>query len=101
MNTKGIEGLSGQYHRVDTEVYELEKENERFTMITARQTLGNLVYLMGYKVFYVNITMLLAKLKMRMAEGSNPHEISRIELQGLLILDGFQWSGSPDEMGVC
>lgn len=29
-NAKGIDGLSGQYHRVDPEVRELEKENESF-----------------------------------------------------------------------
>jgi len=38
-NAKGIEGLTGQYHRVDPEVRELEKENERLKKIIARQAL--------------------------------------------------------------
>ena len=38
-NARGIEGLQGQYHRVDPEVRELEKENERLKKIVARQAL--------------------------------------------------------------
>ena len=36
---KGIDGLSGQYYRVDPRVRELEKENERLKKIIARQAL--------------------------------------------------------------
>jgi transposase-like protein len=38
-NAKGIDGLQGLYHRVDPEVRELEKENERLKKIVARQAL--------------------------------------------------------------
>ncbi len=38
-NSNGIEGLQGQYHRVDPEVRGLEKENERLKKIVARQAL--------------------------------------------------------------
>jgi len=51
--------------------------------------LGNQACLMGYKVFYMNITKLFAKLKMLKADGSYLREISRIEKQDLLILDDF------------
>ena len=51
--------------------------------------LGNQACLMGYKVFYMNITKLFAKLKMMKADGSYMREISRIEKQDLLILDDF------------
>lgn len=36
---KGIDGLQGQYYRVDPRVRELEKENERLKKIIARQAL--------------------------------------------------------------
>ena len=51
--------------------------------------LGNQACLKGYKVFYMNITKLFAKLKMMKADGSYLREISRIEKQDLLILDDF------------
>ena len=51
--------------------------------------LGNQACLKGYKVFYMNITKLFAKLKMMKADGSYFREISRIEKQDLLILDDF------------
>ena len=51
--------------------------------------LGNQACLKGYKVFYMNITKLFAKLKMMKADGSYLREISRIERQDLLILDDF------------
>ncbi len=51
--------------------------------------LGNQACLMGYKVFYMNITKLFAKLKMMKADGSYLREIARIEKQDLLILDDF------------
>ena len=35
----GIDGLQGQYHRVDPQVKELEKENERLKKIVAKQAL--------------------------------------------------------------
>ena len=35
----GIDGLQGQYHRVDPELKELEKENERLKKIIAKQAL--------------------------------------------------------------
>ena len=35
----GIDGLEGQYHRIDPEVRTLEKENERLKKIIARQAL--------------------------------------------------------------
>ena len=35
----GIDGLQGQYYRVDPAVKELEKENERLKKIIARQAL--------------------------------------------------------------
>jgi len=35
----GIDGLQGQYYRVDPKVRELEKENERLRKIIARQAL--------------------------------------------------------------
>ena len=35
----GIDGLQGQYYRVDPAVRELEKENERLKKIIARQAL--------------------------------------------------------------
>jgi transposase-like protein len=35
----GIDGLQGQYYRVDPKVRELEKENERLKKIIARQAL--------------------------------------------------------------
>ena len=35
----GIDGLQGQYYRVDPQVRELEKENERLKKIIARQAL--------------------------------------------------------------
>ena len=38
-NARGIEGLTGQYHRVDPAVRDLEKENERLKKIIARQAL--------------------------------------------------------------
>lgn len=38
-NEKGIDGLQGQYYRVDPAVRELEKENERLKKIIARQAL--------------------------------------------------------------
>jgi len=38
-NERGIDGLQGQYHRVDPEVRELEKENERLKKIIAKQAL--------------------------------------------------------------
>jgi len=38
-NDKGIDGMQGQYHRVDPEVRELEKENERLKKIVARLAL--------------------------------------------------------------
>ena len=38
-NAKGIEGLTGHYHRVDPEVRELEKENIRLKKIIAHQAL--------------------------------------------------------------
>jgi len=51
--------------------------------------LGNQACLKGYKVFYMNITKLFAKLKMMKVDGSYLREISRIEKQDLLILDDF------------
>jgi transposase-like protein len=36
---KGIDGLQGQYYRVDPRVRELERENERLKKIIARQAL--------------------------------------------------------------
>ena len=36
---KGIDGLQGQYYRVDPHVKELEKENERLKKIIAKQAL--------------------------------------------------------------
>ena len=36
---QGIDGLQGQYYRVDPHVRELEKENERLKKIIARQAL--------------------------------------------------------------
>lgn len=51
--------------------------------------LGNQACLKGYKVFYINIGKLFAKLKMLKADGSYLREISRIEKQDLLILDDF------------
>ena len=51
--------------------------------------LGYQACLKGYKVFYMNITKLFAKLKMMKADGSYMREISRIEKQDLLILDDF------------
>lgn len=51
--------------------------------------LGNQACLKGYKVFYMNITKLFAKLKMMKADGSYLREITRIEKQDLLILDDF------------
>jgi DNA replication protein DnaC len=51
--------------------------------------LGNQACLKGYKVFYMNIAKLFAKLKMMKADGSYLREISRIEKQDLLILDDF------------
>ena len=38
-NERGIDGLQGQYHRVNPAVRELEKENERLKKIIARQAL--------------------------------------------------------------
>ncbi len=38
-NSHGIDGLQGQYHRVDPEVRSLEKENERLKKIIANQAL--------------------------------------------------------------
>ena len=35
----GIDGLQGQYYRVDPQVRELEKENERLKKIIAKQAL--------------------------------------------------------------
>ena len=35
----GIDGLQGQYYRVDPQVKELEKENERLKKIIAKQAL--------------------------------------------------------------
>ena len=35
----GIDGLQGQYYRVDPQMKELEKENERLKKIIARQAL--------------------------------------------------------------
>ncbi len=35
----GIDGLQGQYYRVDPQVRELEKENERLKKIVAKQAL--------------------------------------------------------------
>lgn len=51
--------------------------------------LGNQACMKGYKVFYMNITKLFAKLKMMKADGSYLREITRIEKQDLLILDDF------------
>ena len=36
---KGVDGLSGQYYRVDPEVRALEQENERLKKIIAKQAL--------------------------------------------------------------
>jgi transposase-like protein len=38
-NTKGVDGLQPQHYRVDPQVRELEKENERLKKIIARQAL--------------------------------------------------------------
>jgi transposase-like protein len=38
-NTKGVDGLQPQHYRVDPQVRELEKENERLKKIIARQVL--------------------------------------------------------------
>lgn len=51
--------------------------------------LGNQACLLGYKVYYTNITKLFSKLKMMKADGSYLREVSRIEKQDLLILDDF------------
>jgi len=51
--------------------------------------IGKQACLKDYKVFYMNITKLFAKLKMMKADGSYLREISRIEKQDLLILDDF------------
>jgi len=38
-DTKGMDGLQAAYHRVDPQVRELEKENERLRKIIAKQAL--------------------------------------------------------------
>ncbi|KPK82472.1 MAG: ATP-binding protein [Bacteroides sp. SM23_62_1] len=51
--------------------------------------IGNQACVLGYKVFYVNTSKLLSRLKMAKADGSYIKEIARIEKQDLLILDDF------------
>ena len=51
--------------------------------------LGHQACVTGYKVMYLNMAKLFAKLKMMKADGSYNREISKIQKQDLIILDDF------------
>ena len=51
--------------------------------------IGHQSCLLGFKVYYANVTRLFAQLKMARADGSSIKELMKIEKQDLLILDDF------------
>ena len=51
--------------------------------------LGNQACVLGYKVYYANVSKLFSKLKMGKADGSYIRELAKIDRQDLLILDDF------------
>ncbi len=51
--------------------------------------LGHQACVTGYKVIYLNMAKLFAKLKMMKADGSYNREINKIQKQDLIILDDF------------
>ena len=51
--------------------------------------LGHQACVTGYKVMYMNMAKLFAKLKMMKADGSYNREINKIQKQDLIILDDF------------
>ncbi len=51
--------------------------------------LGHQACVTGYKVMYLNMAKLFAKLKMMKADGSYNREINKIQKQDLIILDDF------------